>query len=361
MLHILLTILGIIARGIGILLLILLILLLVLLFVPFRYRAGVKKEEGEKLTDARGSFGVSWLLRLLDISGRYADGALDVEVRVGPVNLRRLSKHIEILKKKEPDGDSSDGAGADDAFGRSEEAERETLDALLEEDRQLQPPPKPGLPERLRSLGHRHRRPRRESTDGSGQEEMSGSFGEDAQIGPENRQTRQERRQKLYDAAVLLISSLPERLSSLIVAFFDVITVSFGGSGGLGEKIDSVKKKYRKLDTENNRQALCLILRVLMRMLRHFRIRRIRGYLHFGTGAPDLTGYAVGLLDSLLPASADRFELQPDFLEACFDTEMDLKGHVRLHHVTAAVLRLAVSPKIWKLVRSLLRLRSKKK
>ena len=164
-----------------------------------------------------------------------------------------------------------------------------------------------------------------------------------------------KRGRELKDLIVLLISSLPERLSNLVVLFFDAVSMSLGGSGGLGEKVEAARRTYRALDTPNNREALCLILRVLLRMLHHFRIRVIRGYLHFGTGAPDLTGYAVGLLDYLLPEAADRFELRPEFLEACFDADMELKGHVRLCHMIAAVIRLAVSPKFWRLFRALRR------
>ena len=58
----------------------------------------------------------------------------------------------------------------------------------------------------------------------------------------------------------------------------------------------------------------------------HYRVRKAKGHLTFGTGDPAMTGAAGGVIRSVLPAGASHFELQPVFHDRMLDADMMLEG-----------------------------------
>jgi hypothetical protein len=69
------------------------------------------------------------------------------------------------------------------------------------------------------------------------------------------------------------------------------------------------------------------------KLLRHYKPRRIRGYLRFGTGDPAQSAQLTGLLYLLLPARADRFTIETEFYEPAFETDLICEGHLRMYHL----------------------------
>lgn len=91
----------------------------------------------------------------------------------------------------------------------------------------------------------------------------------------------------------------------------------------------------------------------LFYLLAHYRPRRIRGYLKFGTGDPATTGWLTGLIYLLLPARADQFTVSPDFYTKMFETEFICEGHIRALHLLRVLLRVVPDKKVQRLIKKL--------
>lgn len=132
----------------------------------------------------------------------------------------------------------------------------------------------------------------------------------------------------------------------------------------LAEKAEHLSEKLKKL-LQKPEQLLSLIQEYEVReimshlfghlkyLLCHYGLRRIEGYLKFGTADPALTGQLTGLIYLLLPAKADRFTLTPDFYEACFETEIIFSGHIRSCHMLRVAWGAFRDRKLRRLIRKL--------
>ncbi len=85
-------------------------------------------------------------------------------------------------------------------------------------------------------------------------------------------------------------------------------------------------------------------------LLHHFRVRRGIGLLHFGTGDPASTGVLAGAMYLLFPASLGEVTLQPEYTEAVLDTDLDIRGHIRVFHLLGSGWRLFRNQKLRRLV-----------
>lgn len=82
---------------------------------------------------------------------------------------------------------------------------------------------------------------------------------------------------------------------------------------------------------------------------RHYRPRKAKGYLKFGTGDPALTGELTGVLYLLLPAFSE-IELKPDFNDPMLQTELELSGQIRVCHLVVTAWRLFRNKKLRRLI-----------
>ncbi len=74
----------------------------------------------------------------------------------------------------------------------------------------------------------------------------------------------------------------------------------------------------------------------LLQLLRHYRVREGEGYFRFGTGDPASTGELTGLIYMILPASCGKISIDPQFTESVLDTELHIRGHIRIIHLLTA-------------------------
>lgn len=107
---------------------------------------------------------------------------------------------------------------------------------------------------------------------------------------------------------------------------------------GLGEKYE-IKVLFGDVCTE------------LFRMLSHYGPRKITGYIHFGTGDPALTGELTGLIYLLLPGEAGKFEVNPEFTEKVFETELFIHGKIRACHLLWLAWKLFRNKKLMRLIK----------
>ena len=80
----------------------------------------------------------------------------------------------------------------------------------------------------------------------------------------------------------------------------------------------------------------------LVGLVKHIGPRKVKGYVRYGFGDPCKTGQITGYL-SLLPfVYSKHFSLEPDFYEKIIDTELLIKGRIRLGYIVRIVLNINI-------------------
>lgn len=87
------------------------------------------------------------------------------------------------------------------------------------------------------------------------------------------------------------------------------------------------------LREESTKELFCCGKRHLGRIMKSLRPRRIRADILFGTGAPDTTGYAMGVYGILSPYLGKRVYVTPDFTQAVLQGTVDIAGHAAVFTV----------------------------
>lgn len=105
-------------------------------------------------------------------------------------------------------------------------------------------------------------------------------------------------------------------------------------------KIENVKNFWQDAD---NKSAIKRIWKSIKQLLRHVRPRKIKGYIHYGTGDPCSTGQILGGLSVLYPLYGKHIRVTPDFLEEVIEGELYLAGRIRVITLLAISVRLLLN------------------
>ena len=342
--HIILTILAVIGKVLLFLLLFVLVLLILLLLVPLRYELQAEKHPAK---GPEGRFGVSWLLRFIQLYGSISqDRSLLICLKVCGFTLKRIQKgggggHGQGSDPEEADAAISELEGVDAAS--SQDGGSET--AAFEYDGSDTAVPPDGGADAAESSGG--------GPDGSVPSDAAASPDEGTNGTAHGPGASVPLAERIND----LLQKLVEKLGDAMTALWDGIyraedTLSKGAS-----KAWQLERTYDKWVTGPHKAAVRHIVSRLRILIRHYAPRIVKGFLHFGTGMPDITGYLTGLISVLLPAGADAYEVTPEFHERMLDTNTMIGGHIRLVHVFIAAAALLLDKNFRKLLRSLLRAR----
>lgn len=123
-----------------------------------------------------------------------------------------------------------------------------------------------------------------------------------------------------------------------------------GPKAGEKESSRDGVKRLRLLLLEENREALLKILRKLRSLLRHWRIRRLRGEIIFGMEDPYLLGKLLELLSFFYPLYGRELSLEPHFGEKRLEGWIHGRGHIRLIHLILLGIPLLMDRRIRRLV-----------
>ena len=413
--HIILLILKIIGITLLAVLGIILLALALILFVPFRYQAGIVREQGFP----EGSARVSWLLGLLALQVRFQDKKLSGTLRVLMWTLKRFGEETE--KKAENKAGAKSQAEAKKLTGPEEKAEKKVepeekaeaekpaeakklvepeksaeLERPTEPEKSAEPErltesEKPAEPERLaepekqtlmedesksekgkKSAAHtlkdkvlkgirsRGKKPEKEGSPKEKSREKEPKEKEPTEKKPslgDRIKALKQRVQDKFNRSLEYISSIPEKAVDFIMLVLEAIAGKAEAVSELADKLekkaDTAAAKYKPLLDSESISYYKWILHRLRILLRHFRIRWIKGFIRFGTGAPDLTGNLAGLLYSMLPASACRYEVDARFDDACFATDTTIKGHIRAWHILWLLILAALRRDTWHMLRKI--------
>ncbi len=122
------------------------------------------------------------------------------------------------------------------------------------------------------------------------------------------------------------------------------------------EKIFKVESLYHKyMDYPDRSFLIWLLIRQLRKLLRNIRPREFQLNGIYGLDSPVTTGKiaAAYAMLSCMTYGISRYEvdLTPDFEEKIFAGSLYCKGHLQAYMILFPVLRLAISPRVWKLIK----------
>ena len=377
MLHIILGIL----KVIGILLLaiigLLLLMILALLFVPVQYRFAGKKLE--KVLE--GQVSVSWLFRIIGLSVEYRGKQLIVKLKLFGFTLKRFGEEADTKKKKksgrksvrkkhsietEPE-ELRDESFGEDLDAISDGTVEEEPDVLSDEnvekkagvisgeiaEKEAEAVPGACIEEELKKASDENCEGRsKKASEENGEEEAKkvseGDFDDKQEDVPEassekirkkigNLLTRfwetLKRIIHIIGRIIEFIFSIPERIQALWGKLWDMADAGENAIDRVIKKKDELYKMIKPFLTDNSKALYKRLFGHLSYLWKHYRPRKIQGWMRYGTGAPDVTGQLTGVIYMILPVTAEKFELLPEFTETVFETDVTIKGHIRACHM----------------------------
>lgn len=358
-LTILLTVLKIIGIALLVILGLLLLVLLLVLLVPVRYDIrGVK--ETPKIREAWAQGSITWLLRLIGLEASYRNGVVTVLLRILTFRIKEIripGKDSEPERSGEAEEEPwEEPAGPEQPEVKENEEEKNGEETTVSVESENAEPEKTE-PEKTGS----------EKTETVNEKPSADEPEKKApdKIKPEKKPPA-KKKEKAKDSSKDLISGIGELIASIPQRIADLIQSVFDNLDRIDDLIYKAEKKiggiYRKAEPFISEDAKGLYMRTIRRltqMLKHFLPRKISGYLHFGTGAPDLTGELTGLIYLILPAGSRRFSVEPEFNETVLETDCRITGYIRFIHAFVFLIRTAFDRQVWRLIRAIRR-KSKK-
>ena len=341
--HVVLTILKIIGIILLVILAILLLLLLVMLFVPLRYRLHARKEM-KRDPEADGT--MTWLLHMLRADISYRDGEGIAVIRVFGFRLKTLRF---AGKEKEPERAPVEAA--------QEETAPET--AASEAEAQIKTKRESILSEPEKAEFGKEESAAKKAAE----EDFVDSKSAKATASAKTKKTEPEEKEEKTSAGKAdsgkrekpLHDGPVARLMKLFAKFMnralDLLLQVPGLPVEIHDRIDIIQQKIcKKYDLVRKKAEPFLSIEAehmfrkgigyLKYLIRGYAPRKITGYLHFGTGAPDLTGWLTGVVYMLLPESGTEYDVEPDFYEAVLNTDTEVRGHIRAYRLAWVGLRL---------------------
>ena len=379
--HVVLTILKIIGIILLVILAILLLLLLAVLFVPLRYRVHGRKET-KKEPEADGT--MTWLLHLLRADLTYRDREGVAVIRVCGFRLKtfrfgeKKPERGNAPQKEESFGETAEEAApateaAEEAAPVTEAAEEAApVTEAAEESVSATEAAEEAVPV---TETQEHAMPQIEAVKDDGavketaaqakksepepaEEEESGIKRLFRRIFKKKKEEKpsvkgadsgkQKKEKQLHGGPVARLMNLAAQFLNKIL---DLLLQVPGLPAEVYDRIDIIQEKIcKKYDLIRKKAEPFLSIEAehmfwkgigyLKYLIRGYAPRKITGYLHFGTGSPDLTGWLTGLVYMLLPESGTEYDVDPDFYEAVLETDTEVKGHIRAYRVAWVGLRL---------------------
>lgn len=161
------------------------------------------------------------------------------------------------------------------------------------------------------------------------------------QSGPE--QTREESPQKETDAQGIFdrIWKKIQKIKYTICNIYDKIK----------QIRENISYYIQLLQEESSKELFVYGKQRLGRILKSLRPRRIRADVLFGTGAPDTTGYVMGIYGILSPQLGRRVYVTPDFTQAVLQGSVDMAGHTAVFTLLWNGARLFLDRRLQELIK----------
>lgn len=294
----------------------LLVSVLLVLFVPVRYRA-----QGHKAEDYGIEARISWLLHIFRVRVRYAsETKLSYEVHLlwflflSNEETWKAEHEAKKQKKAEKKARKAEKKKQKQKEKRvREKAKQKKKSGAAVVRKQVGTPEKPHIERKADSTS------------------APVSTVENPYEEPQKNSTETEK--KHWFARIReKISGILQKLKQKIQSILDTVR-------GLWQKVDTV---VAFLKEETNKAAFGASWTTLVQILKHIGPTKIKGYLVFGMDDPATTGYILAVLGIFYGKFGKSFSIRPNFEEKQFETELWVKGRVRMSRL------LYLAWKLWK-------------
>lgn len=340
-----LTVLKIIGIVLLALLCLILAVVLLVLFVPIRYRAdGAYQEKLEAKVQ------VTWLMHLLAVRAAFDDG---LSYSVKAAGIRLLPKAVRPPEDGESPEDSEspkDSESPEDS--KSPEAAKSSKtgdsskggefsggDSTLKNSEESVS----GKEEAQAAAATPGQKPEGESEAVLPHEGTAESVSEGADA-------------KKADAehSAAADSTQKQTLSDKVYAFF---RKSEDKLEGICDKIKNVQETVsyyvRILEKEETKQAVSLVWKQLLKIIKHVLPRKMDICFVIGTGDPASTGQIMALQGMLYPILRERIRIVPDFEDKHVEGTFHIQGRITVLCLLACALRIIISKNFRRLIRLL--------
>ena len=342
-----------ILKVLGILLLILLLLVLlniaIVLLVPFRYMVSADKNGS-----FRAQTQVTWMWRVFYLNFLFQNGKPSLVVKFLWKTLKEINPPASNTKAPpETEADYEEPYTEEEDLAEPETTEQGSTEwDITEQD--IAKPDVPALEQSGTQTAPQA---------GSSADALSSSA-KKAEKKRKIKQPKKPKQPKEKKPSFLLklsrtVSEIPEKICDAVTKAYDAADRADEGIYELSKKVDSITGRIHMFTDQRSMIFYRVLIRRLIRMARHYRVRRIDGEVHFGTGSPDVTGWLLGVVYCMLPVSAgnNSFIVEPDFYEAVFEGQFQAKGHVRLCHAAAVVIPVLVNRQFYTLLKKIKKVR----
>lgn len=359
MVHILLTILKII--GILLLVIIGLILLIILcaLFVPIRYEAHISYKDENPYAKIR----ISYLLRMFSLKGEYKNKKILKSFKICGIDIIKLIQKRKKKKNTQKKATTSELKDGDDIFTevskqkrhknkkhKNKKHRKKTVTSAEQSETGNYLPVYETEENSLTKLSKTEDvsdteliNEKKDSLDNTENHADSEHGVEEEQIAAEEESFFE----KIFAKIKFKISSIYGKIKGILKKIFSL----FGKTKGLFKKLRSVFGKIQKIkekisrikefiDDENNRELFSFLWMEIKKILRYVSPRKIRGYLNYGFEDPSYTGKSLGLIYLILKGNTGKFKISPDFENKHLETEVHMKGRVRLYYFLIIALQV---------------------
>lgn len=323
-LSVLLLILKIIGITLLVVLGLLLLVILLVLFVPIRYKGHALKTEGENAVFELSAL-ASWLNPLLRIRVWFEEKKVHFTVRlIGFCLVNSDREKKEKKPKKEKKKKEKKEATSEENEVQPEQKE------LQSECKEIQPEPNEVSPE------HNAVQPEVEEVHPENEESEESASEVDSIEGAEQKVRFGERLKAIFDKIHSVVNKIIALPGKILQTIKKKVTHVVESIKLLIKKKDAVVRFVTK---EANKVVIADAFRFLRKVLKHILPRKIKGWVHYGTGDPESTGKAIGIASIFYPVYAKNFRIEPDFNEKVVEGEVNFRGKIRIITLLVMFLR----------------------
>ncbi|MBQ3665110.1 MAG: DUF2953 domain-containing protein [Lachnospiraceae bacterium] len=358
MLHILLTILKII----GILLLVIiglvLLILACVLFVPIRYGAFIKCSESSG-KDLSVRLKVTYLLHIISLSIVYKDKVIDKELKIFGFQTNLLNRGKEKDDSHSDQGDSNSGQ-KEGTSGKIANLRKKLDVRKKEEDDQIEIVESNFLDRTSGWFGDGVTPHHEENTVHEENIAHEDSTADEENNAHEDDSHKENLFVRVKNKIIQIIHKIKYQFHNICGKIKNVRE----SIGNLREKAHKLKKKadsYKEFLThDNTKLTLAFVKGELVKVLKHIRPKKVKGFIRFGLGDAYNTGRVLGIIYAVLRGGRKNFNIYADFDNKVLETDIEIKGRMQIYYFVFIAVRIYLNEEFKKLLQRKKELDSKK-
>jgi len=152
------------------------------------------------------------------------------------------------------------------------------------------------------------------------------------------------------------IQSIVDKVKSILKKVKAFFTNTKDKISGMLQKADHIKDQilfYKELlEKEETKGLLAHVWKRMLKILKRIMPKKIKGWIQFGTGEPDTTGYIMAVYGAIMPILPKRCDLQisADFEEKVLEGKVEIKGRIALIVLVIQAIAILLDKRLYRLL-----------